>query len=448
MIFDDLPVAAAEGAILAHSQRAGAKTFKKGRVLSAADLAVLQAAGVATVAAVRLEPGEIGEDAAANRLAAAACGDHITKSAAFTGRTNLFAETAGIVVADRARIDRFNLVDEAITLATLAPYDAVEPRQMVATIKIIPFAAAEAAVEACARIASENGPILQVAPFRAHDAGLIQTRLPGIKDSVLDAAAATTRARLEALGSRLVREIRCDHNAAAVSDAISQLRTQGCAPILLFGASAVTDRRDVLPSSIRTAGGYVDHFGMPVDPGNLLLLGRLDPATPVIGMPGCSRSPKLNGFDWVLQRLLAGLAVTRRDVMTMGAGGLLKEIPSRPLPRAGTAAAATAVKPARMPRIAALILAAGQSTRMGGANKLLADIQGQPMLAHVVQAVGAAKIAEITIVTGHMADEIERVARAAAGARTLRFVHNPDFAAGLSTSLAAGIAALGDDCDG
>ena len=82
------------------------------------------------------------------------------------------------------------------------------------------------------------------------------------------------------------------------------------------------------------AGGRVDHLGMPVDPGNLLLLGQLGDL-PVIGAPGCARSPKENGFDWVLHRLLAGLAVTRSDVTALGVGGLLMEIVSRPQPRSG-----------------------------------------------------------------------------------------------------------------
>src|SRR3979490_3496398 len=105
---------------------------------------------------------------------------------------------------------------------------------------------------------------------------------------------------------------------------------------------------------------------MPVDPGNLLLVAAAR-GRPVLGAPGCARSPKENGFDWILMRLLAGLPVTRRDITGMGVGGLLMEIVTRPQPRAEPAAA-------ERRRIAALVLAAGRSTRMGGPNKLLAEI--------------------------------------------------------------------------
>ena len=71
---------------------------------------------------------------------------------------------------------------------------------------------------------------------------------------------------------------------------------------------------------------------MPVDPGNLLVLGDLR-GQPVIGLPGCARSPALNGADWVLERVACGLDITDDDIAGMGVGGLLKEIPLRPQPR-------------------------------------------------------------------------------------------------------------------
>ena len=206
--------------------------------------------------------------------------------------------------------------------------------------------------------------------------------------------------------------------------------------ILVFGASAIADRRDVIPAALEAAGGRVEHLGMPVDPGNLLMIGAIGPV-PVIGAPGCARSPKENGFDWVLMRLLAGLDVTREDVTGMGVGGLLMEIVSRPQPREGLAEAPP------KPRIAGLVLAAGRSTRMGGPNKLLATMDGVVLVRRAVEAARDAGLDEIVVVTGHQAERIE----AALAGLPVRFVHNPDFAEGLSTSLRTGIAALGDSVD-
>src|SRR5580693_3199012 len=211
MQFGEVPVAEAAGAILVHSLRLSGAALKKGRVLSADDIAMIAAAGIGEITVVRLEPGDIREDPAAARIAAAATGPRIVGATAFTGRANLFAETKGLLVFDRERLDRLNLVDEAVTFGTLPPYAVVEPRQMVATVKIIPFAVAEDTVARCAEIAREGGPLLRVAAFRPLSVGMIQTRLPGLKETILDKTREVTAGRLDALGCHLALESRCAH---------------------------------------------------------------------------------------------------------------------------------------------------------------------------------------------------------------------------------------------
>jgi molybdenum cofactor cytidylyltransferase len=238
-----------------------------------------------------------------------------------------------------------------------------------------------------------------------------------------------TAQRIWAAGGRLVSEARCDHTVPALAE---RIRASHADLVLIAGASAITDRRDVLPAAVEAAGGTVEHFGMPVDPGNLLLLARQG-ERPVLGLPGCARSPKLNGFDWVLQRLAAGVPVRRADIMGMGVGGLLMEIATRPQPR-------DAAPPARPGEVAAIVLAAGQSRRMGEDNKLLALVDGRPMVTHVVDAMLASRASPVIVVTGHQADRV----REALADRPVQWCHNPDFAEGLSTSLRAGLDALPD----
>jgi molybdenum cofactor cytidylyltransferase len=445
MKFGEVPVAEAEGAILAHSLKLGATALKKGRVLARADLDAIAAAGLQYIVAARLEPGDLREDEAAARIAAAAAGPNITVANAFTGRANLFAEARGLLVFDRDRLDRLNLVDEAVTLGTLPPFAVVEPRQMVATVKIIPFAVPEAAVASAAAFAASGEPLLRVAAFVPRDVALIQTRLPGFKESILDKTRQVTEQRLAALGCRIVAEERCAHTVAELVPRIAAAVAQGADLVFVHGASVIVDRRDVIPEAVVAAGGRVDHFGMPVDPGNMLLLCHVG-ETPVLGLPGCARSPKVNGFDWVLERLVAGVPVGPQDIMRMGAGGLLAEIPSRPLPRA-EASPAPAAKPAAKvppgPRIAALLLAAGQSSRMGS-NKLLAEVDGRPMVARVAQRLLSSHARPIVAVLGNEAARVD----AALGKLPVERVRNPAFAEGLSTSLKAGLAALPEDIDG
>lgn len=440
MIFGRMPVAEAAGAILAHTLKAGPRTLKKGRPLGADDVAALGAAGIAEVVAARLEPGDLGEDAAAARIAEACLGPHVGATRAATGRVNLVAEAAGVLTVDAARLDRLNRVDEAVTVATLPPFAQVAAGDMLATIKIIPFAAPEAAVDRAAAIGREGGPLLALHPYAPRPVGLVMTALSGMKESILDGTEAVTRARVAALGATLLPPRRVGHTEAEVAEALRALAADGARILLVSGASAVVDRRDVCPAGIVAAGGVLDHFGMPVDPGNLLCFGRLGDI-PAVVLPGCARSPKLNGFDWVLQRLMADLPVGRDEIMAMGAGGLLKEIETRPLPRAR----AGETEPARRQRrIGAIVLAAGRSSRMGPRNKLLiADTAGVPMVARVVDAVLASGARPVVVVTGHAAAEVQ----AALAGRAVTVAHNAGYAQGLSGSLRVGLDALGDGVD-
>jgi len=235
--------------------------------------------------------------------------------------------------------------------------------------------------------------------------------------------------RLKPAGAFVIDEARVPHDASHLAHALAMLATEGADLLIAFGASAITDENDVIPAAIRSAGGEVSHFGMPVDPGNLLLIGELD-GKPVLGAPGCARSPAENGFDWVLNRLLAGLEVSREDITGMGVGGLLMEIVSRPQPREPAAAEGDK-------KVAAIILAAGQARRMGGPNKLTARFDGEPLVRRVTEHALKSKAGPVIVVTGHRSAEIT----SALSGLDVQMVDNPDYADGLATSLKAGLAA-------
>jgi molybdenum cofactor cytidylyltransferase len=329
--FGAVPVAEAFGAIVAHAVRRDGLVLKKGQVVTAEHQAALKAAGIAEIIAARLDPGDVGEDDAARRLAKRLAGPNLRAEGAFTGRVNLFAERAGLVIVDAGKIGGVNGVDEAITAATLAPFRAVARGDMVATVKIIPFAVPRAALDAALEAAGQGA--VSVAAFRPLRIGVVSTLLPGLKPSVVAKTLRILADRLAPAGARIVREERVAHDPSALARALIAIAPE-CDALLVYGASAITDRRDVIPAAVQMIGGRIDHFGMPVDPGNLLLIGAHG-RLPIIGAPGCARSPKENGFDWVLHRILADLPITPADIMGMGVGGLLMEIASRPQPRLG-----------------------------------------------------------------------------------------------------------------
>ena len=435
MKFGAVPVGEAEGGIAVHSIRKQDLVLKKGTLIGKREIAALQAAGIDEIVVARIEPGDVSEDKAAGEIAVAVAGDGVRIDRAFTGRANLFAQTAGVLVVDKAAVDRLNRVHESITFATLAAFKPVVAGEMIATVKIIPFAVSSRERDAALGVAQAFRPLIRVAPYRIRKVGVVSTLLPGLATKVIEKTLHVTRERLAPAGALIVAERRVAHERGVLAKAIQEV-LEGAELLIVFGASAIADRRDVIPSAVESIGGCIEHLGMPVDPGNLLLVAAVR-GRPVLGAPGCARSPKENGFDWVLMRLLAGLEVRRDDITGMGVGGLLMEIVTRPQPREESAVADRR-------RIAAVVLAAGQSTRMGGSNKLLAEIAHRPLVRIAVEEALASQAKPVIVVAGHQREQIEH----ALAGLPVRLVHNPDFPRGLGTSLRAGIAAVPADSDG
>lgn len=326
MQFGPVALDRAEGAVLAHSVMLARGRLRKGQVLGAADLGLLRAAGVAEVVVARLGPGDVAEDAAAAALARALVpqdGWGLMRSEAFTGRVNLNAVGPGVVEVDAAAVLALNRVDPAITLATLAPMTRVQAGTLVGTVKIIAYGV-EAAALAQACEAARGA--LRVRPVVMTQASLILTEVPGQDPKLSAKGKRAVEARLRALGMRLAAVEVVAHSETAIAQALARA---GGDMVLILTGSATSDLYDTAPQALRAAGGAVARFGMPVDPGNLLFLGNLA-GRAVVGLPGCARSPALNGADWVLERLACGLQVSSDDIATMGVGGLLKEIPIRP----------------------------------------------------------------------------------------------------------------------
>jgi len=428
---------------MAHSQKIGERMLRKGSLLDEDAIEALRAAGQTEVICARLDPGDVPEDIAADRIATPLVSPLIARSRAATGRVNLVAEVPGLLRVDAGRIERLNMMDESVTIGTLPDYAVVAPKDLVATIKIIPFAVPGTILAVAETFVRQKAPPLTLHPFRPLNVGLVVTQLPGLKESVTEKTIAVMDQRITKLTGTLLPPVRCAHHEEPIARGLESLIDQGADLLLVIGASAVVDRRDVGPAGIVRAGGEIIHFGMPVDPGNLICLGRIG-ERPALVLPGCARSPSLNGIDFVLTRLFAGVAVTARDMMRMGVGGLLKEMETRPMPREkAPATPRSGAAPRSAPTIAAIVLAAGRSRRMAPHNKLLVtDKNGKAMIARVVDNVLSSNARPILVVTGHQAEQVEH----ALGGRPVRYVHAPDYAEGLSASLKAGIAGAPPEC--
>lgn len=340
MKFGSVRVGEAEGAILAHSiylarsttsHRAQALDFSKGVVLTRAHIAALEADAWPSVVVARLEDGDLHEDAAAERIAAALMGPGLVADRASTGRVNLRAGSAGIVEVDAAAIEKVNRINPAITVATVAQWARLGPRGLAVTVKIIPFAVDAADV---ARACDLGRGAVRLREGVIGSASLIETQVGGAlsdKNGPSEKGRRSVKGRLDRFSVMMSERVVVRHDVEAIATA---LRAAPGELLLILTGSATSDIGDTAPEAVRAAGGEVIHYGMPVDPGNLLFIGRLDDKV-VIGLPGCARSPALNGADWVMERVICGVVPEDIDIPGMGVGGLLKEIPSRPRPREG-----------------------------------------------------------------------------------------------------------------
>ena len=431
MKFGAVPLDEAQGALLAHSLRVSGSMIRKGQALRAEDVRSLRRAGIERVTVVRPEEGDLDENRASASLASSLGGAGVACAAPVNGRVKMYALEPGLAAIDEDRVHELNAAGESVALATVAPLTRVERGQVLATVKILPLALSR---EGFGALAPRLGPSVSVKVFHPLKVGLLQTRVEGTKGSLLAKTVATTRARVESLGGSLHATRCCGHHEAAIAEVITDLRRFGLDLLLVIGASATMDRGDCVPSGIEGAGGAVERLGMPVDPGHLTLLARCG-ELPVLVGPGSARSSRRSSFDLLLERIAAGLPVDSASVAALGVGGLEKVLHAVP---------DIAKRVRRPPRVAALVLAAGQSRRMGSVNKLLAAVDGAPMLARVVTEALDSSACAVHVVTGHERSSVEAVL----AGRDVSLVHNSSFERGISTSIAAGLSSLPADVEG
>lgn len=336
MKFGPVPLERAHGKILGHNIAGpdGKRLFRKGRPLAPEDLATLRGLGRTSVYVAEFEPGDVDEDTAARRIAEAARGAGLRLPGSSSGRANLLANTLGLLRVDAERLSWINAC-EGVTLATLSSHATVRARQIVATVKIIPYALSETIVRDAERLASEGGPLIRIDELRPQAVSLIFSGSVSIRERLTDDFQ-PLRERVEALGSIIVSTdyipLEDEVGEVTLAQTLQERRAAGARLIVLAGETAIMDAHDIVPRAVARAGGQVESLGAPVDPGNLLMLAYLGDM-PILGAPGCARSRKLNVIDWALPRLLAGDHLTRRDILTLGHGGLLEDAPERPMPR-------------------------------------------------------------------------------------------------------------------
>lgn len=478
MIFGKFNTLEALDCILAHSLRVKDGRIRKGTRLNTNHIERLLANGIQELTVAKLEDGDVHEDEAAKQLAEILLGEGVKLGRATTGRVNCYANTVGLFTIPKARLLAINNISETITVSTLPENRWVEAGKMVATIKIIPYAVAHDTLESalqvcCTALSSSNktysrDQMLQdklcVHEAKPRSAYLLQTTMPDMSTAIIDKTERVTIRRLALRKVQILDASTCLHDIKALAHSLKRLADQnsmvtensieGTPPpnnwILISGASAISDRRDVIPQAVEEAGGTITRCGIPVDPGNLLMLGQIKNST-VIGIPGCARSPKQNGLDLFMDRLACNLPITKDWINSLAIGGLMDEILDRPTPRSLTIGAKPALDThadSAIGNVTAILLAGGSSKRFGVDNKLLAQRNGKPLIAHALDTIIHSQVQHLIIVLGCDATDVESycknylASQAKNKPKTVEFIINADFESGMGSSLKAGVSDL------
>jgi molybdenum cofactor cytidylyltransferase len=337
MKFGPVPLEEATGKLLGHNLAGpdGRRLLRKGRTLTPEDVEALRRMGKLSVYAAELEDGDVLENEAALRIAAGLVGDGLRLSPPAGGRVNLLATRLGVLYVQAQALRQANAC-EGITLATLPMHAVARPKQIVATVKVIPYAVPESLLAVVEAAIAEAAPLIAMRELPPKRVGILLSGSAGVHQRLQDDFEAPLRARIEALGSNAELKgfisLEDEGDEIALSRLLQSCAADGYDLVVLAGETAIQDRCDLAPRAILRAGGSVECVGVPVDPGNLLMLAYLG-EMPVLGAPGCARSLKTNAIDWVLPRLLAGERLTFGDLASLGHGGLLEDTGKRPMPR-------------------------------------------------------------------------------------------------------------------
>ncbi len=335
MKFGDVPIAESVGAILAHKlyDSGGRMIFNKGHVIVEADIDRLRQQKLEMITVTQLSDADLHEDLAAERIGIAVSGENVNWRTPGVGRANLTAGKRGVLHVNVPALELVNNIYDGITIATLREYTLVNEGDMVALVKVVPFGVPSARVVDVEQISQSTSAILRVKPLQEKTVALIISGTESTRDRLMNSFIEPVRKRIEGWGSILLEPVFVLHNVDAIAEAIRDHDKSDM--IIVASISAIIDRDDVVPTALTQAGGSITLHGVPVDPGTLLMMGYLG-EIPVVGAPGCIKSPKTNVIDWILPRLLTGERITRANLVSMGHGGLLQDIPDRPMPRSMT----------------------------------------------------------------------------------------------------------------
>lgn len=299
--------------------------LRKGTVLGEQHLERVRQSG--EVHLVQLEPGDIHEDEAARRLAAALSGPGLEAKAPVQSQSRLVATHRGLVRVHAGAVDAINALGQ-ISVFTLMDGQAVAEGEEVAGCKVTPVAVPGQLVEEAERVCRERGPVVELLSFRPLKTYVVATER--LKPKAREMFRSAVTAKLGWYGADLVGVREVPRTAQDVAAAYAEARRLGAQLVLFAGASAI-DPLDPAYAELASAGGALLQLGAPMHPGSMLWLGRLDQAA-VVGVASCAGFGRNSSLDLLLPFVFAYGRADANDLLRLGHGGLIESAAGRRFP--------------------------------------------------------------------------------------------------------------------
>lgn len=306
--------------------------FRKGHVVQPEDIPVLLSMGKENLYVWEMIPGMVHENDAAERLCALCKNENMRPSQVKEGKLELTAAIDGLFRVDTRRLNQINLLDD-IMIATRHGNTAVRKGDKLCGTRVIPLVIEEEKLRLAEEI-GQGGPLLELLPWKLRTAGVVTTGSEVAKGLIQDSFTPVVERKLAAFGITMTEHLTVGDGMERVAAAIAAVRDKGVDLVICTGGMSV-DPDDSTPGAIRRSGAEIVTYGAPVLPGAMFLLGYFDDGTPVMGLPGCVMYAKTTVFDLILPRVAAGVAVSRREIASLGEGGLCLGCESCTFPNCG-----------------------------------------------------------------------------------------------------------------
>lgn len=299
--------------------------FRKGHVIEPDDIPKFLKIGKENIYIMDLDSDEVHEDIAGIRLGTAVAGPDVKWRGPKESKVSLFAEKDGLLKINVAALEAINELPDVI-LSTLHNNTVVKKGDMLAGTKVIPLVVPEETVAAAEKICRQAGWIIKVVPFQSVKVGAVITGNEVYKQRIRDSFGPVLTDKVKAFGQGILRIEYAPDVCEDISEKIKKMVDDGAGLVFVTGGMSV-DPDDVTPKAIASAGASVVRYGAPVLPGAMFMLAYLNDI-PIMGVPACGMFFKTTIVDLLLPRLLTGERLTKKDIISLGHGGLCQSCES------------------------------------------------------------------------------------------------------------------------